>query len=110
MYWAILKKAGFQADEERLKELGLAGGGKYSPNNFNPHFNRRVLEIVYGEEEFSPPRNLIELQLHLERIAEFNRNSNLESSSGEPLFEADDKALLNFLNPSSGGGPRVLRP
>src|SRR5262249_16663 len=36
MYWAVLKKAGFEADEARLKAKGLIGG---STKHFDPHFN-----------------------------------------------------------------------
>lgn len=32
------------------------------------------------------------------------------SESGNPLFDADDEALLEFLLPAVGGGTRILRP
>lgn len=113
MYWAILAKAGFKYDEERLKQLGLAGGGQCGPRNFDPHFNKQALEAIYGEgHQFQPPKTLEELRKHLDKVAEFNQNSPevLTSSSGKSLFEPDEEALLNFLNPATGGGPRILRP
>lgn len=113
IYWAILHKAGYQADEQRLKNLNLTGGSANSPAHFNPHFNQAVIQAVYGQQQFNPPRNLGELRSHLERLETFRQTSpnaeELQSSSG-PLFDADDVALLNFLNPSIGGGPRILRP
>ena len=47
-------------------------------------------------------------------MAEFRRtNSNdptlLSSSSGGPMFDADDVAMLEFLNPATGSGPTILR-
>ena len=54
-----------------------------------------------------------DLQLHLEKVATFiqqNPTDTVLQSSNGPLFEADDLALLNFLNPATGGGPRTLSP
>src|SRR5262249_26511703 len=36
IYWAILKKAGFQADEKRLRALGLTS---LHAKHFDPHFS-----------------------------------------------------------------------
>ena len=59
MYWAILAKAGFEADEGRLRKLGLKGGGQYAPANFDPHFNQETIKAVYGENHsFTKPTNL----------------------------------------------------
>lgn len=114
MYWAILKKAGFQADEPRLKTLALTGGSAHGPKHFDPHFKKELIDVIYGtENEFKPPQNLDDLRIHLEQVATFRQqystHTALTSSNGS-LFEADDEALLGFLNPSSGGGPRILRP
>ena len=114
IYWAILKKAGFQADETRLRGLGLTGGSQNAPSHFDPHFNQNLIAAIYGRNNnFNPPQDLDELRAHLERVEGFRQqNSNnpvLQSGSG-PLFDADDEALLFFLNPTIGGGPRILRP
>jgi hypothetical protein len=113
IYWAILKKAGFQADENRLRGLGLTGGSSNAPSHFDPHFNKSLIEAIYGKKNtFSPPQTLDELRAHLESVESFRQqnsgNSALQSGSG-PLFDADDEALLFFLNPTIGGGPRILR-
>ena len=44
-------------------------------------------------------------------MAEFNQSNpgKLKSSSGDSLFSPDEEALLNFLNPVTGGGPSILR-
>ena len=114
MYWAILKKAGFAADESRLRKIGLTGGTRNGPSHFDPHFKKALIEAIYGKQNsFSPPSNLDELQNHLEEVENFrqqNANAPLLQGGSGPLFDADDIALLNFLNPATGGGPRILRP
>lgn len=113
IYWAILKKAGFDADENRLRELGLTGGS-YGPSHFDPHFNQSLINAVYGpNNNFQPPQNLNALILHLEQIKEHfdqNKNDQIFQSSSGPLFDPDDEALLEFLDPKIGGGVRILRP
>ncbi|MDD2467312.1 MAG: DUF87 domain-containing protein [Desulfobulbus sp.] len=114
MYWAILQKAGFAANESRLQRIGLTGGSQYAPAHFDPHFNKDIIKAVYGtSNSFTSPQNLDELKSHLEQIESFRQqngnNPSLQGSSG-PVFDADDIALLNFLNPATGGGPRILRP
>lgn len=113
IYWAILKKAGYPADESRLKRLGLTGGSRNAPAHFDPHFSQSLVQAVYGNSnQYSPPQNLDDLILHLEQVEGYRRQNNnnpaFQSRSG-PLFDADDIALLGFLNPAIGGGPRILR-
>lgn len=113
MYWAILNKAGFTADEGQLKKVGLTGGSKNAPIHFDPHFNQSIIEAVYGKQnQFTAPQTLSELQNHLEQVETYrqqNKNASVLQGSSGPLFEADDIALLEFLNPTIGGGPRILR-
>jgi DNA helicase HerA-like ATPase len=56
---------------------------------------------------------LQELARELEALVDFMRANEssplLQSSSGGDLFEPDDKALLNFLRPKSGGGPTAIQ-
>lgn len=104
IYWAILKKAGFIADEQKLK----------TQLSFDPHFNKEAMKIIYGENETIWPRiNKLEaLQDHFERAIEKDRTSKLQSSTrGKNLFDADDEALLNFLKPIStvSAGPGILQ-
>jgi len=113
IYWAILHKAGYQVDEQRLRGLGLTGGSQHAPSHFNPHFKKDLIQTVYGAEQYTPPENLANLQAHLERIETFRqrnpRNPAFQGTNG-PLFDANDTELLFFLTPAIGGGPRILRP
>jgi hypothetical protein len=115
MYWAILNKAGFGTDEKRLTGLGLL-----SPNakHFSPHFNATLRTAAYqavrGPQAQVPdhPAGLDELVMELEVMAQFRRedsNNAALMSGNKPMFDADDAALLEFLNPASGSGPVLLR-
>src|SRR5207237_409390 len=114
MYWAILKKAGFNADETRLRALGLVSR---NVKHFSPHFNSNLRTAAYLTVRNSTPPvhpdGLSMLVSELDVMAEFRRadpnNPGLQSSSG-PMFDPDDVAMLEFLNPSTGSGPTVIRP
>lgn len=113
MYWATLKKAGFDSDESRLRQLGLVSS---NAKHFSPHFNTELrtaaYKVVRNDSPPSQPASLDELVAELEVMARFRRedpdNSALMSKN-KPMFDPDDGALLEFLNPSSGAGPSVLR-
>jgi hypothetical protein len=113
IYWAILKKAGFLADENRLRSKGLAA--KHA-KHFDPHFNANLRNAAYQARNQQPPddsQSLDELVRELETITQFRRNDPNNSvllSGTKPMFDADDIALLDFLSPSSGSGPFILRP
>jgi hypothetical protein len=113
MYWAILHKAGFEANEGRLKRIGLTGGSKYSPSNFDPHFNKDIIQTVFGENEYSPPDSLAALQSHLEAIEDFRQRNPkskiFQSGNDGSIFGSDENALLAFLSPNVGSGPAMLR-
>lgn len=114
MYWAILKKAGFDADEERLVKKGLTS---HHAKHFDPHFNKNLRSAAYqavrGSQPPGEPKDLEELVSELEVIAQFNRddpNNAALMSGNKPMLDADDKALLNFLHPAPGSsGPLILR-
>jgi len=114
MYWAILKKAGFIADEARLRGKGLVSR---NAKHFDPHFKNGLRTAAYQAVRSSAaptaPNDLDGLVSELEIMAQFRRddqtNAALTSSSGKPMFDPDDIALLDFLNPASGSGPTVLR-
>lgn len=104
MYWAILKKAGFQADEQKLR-------GKIS---LDPHFNKEVMKLIYGQDEKSWPKisSLDSVAELFDKAASKDRVSKLPSSTrGKNLFDADDEALLNFFKPLStvSAGPGILQ-
>lgn len=114
IFWAILKKAGFTADEARLRKLNLVSS---NAKHFDPHFRAELRNTAFqaatGNAAPSHPRTLDELVTELEVVSEFRR-SNLQSSmlqtaSGSALFDADDTAMLDFMNPTSGSGPTILR-
>jgi len=113
MYWAILHEAGFNANESRLKAKGLVS--KYT-KHFDPHFNKSLREAAYTAITNGPPPNdptsLSELVAELKVMVQFNRdnsNSPVLIKDGKPAFDSDDVALLEFLSPSSGSGPSILR-
>ncbi|MDX9987254.1 helicase HerA domain-containing protein [Thiothrix unzii] len=109
IYWAILHKAGFVADERRLRSLGLTAGSSTGPSHFSPKFNKELLSAVYKNDDVTDPNGLDDLLAQLEKISSFIKeepsHKALTSKSGKPIFDADDDALLKFLNPTTGGGP-----
>ncbi len=112
IYWAILKKAGYASNENRLKSIGL--GQKNPTKCFDPQFADDVRKRIYGEKSVpNSPSTLNELANEYEAFAKYvndNGSDSLNSSSGNALFEADDLALLGFLKPTSGTGVSILRP
>lgn len=116
-YWAVLRKAGFAVDESRLKGLGLATGGV---RLFSPRFSNTLRADAYNHAQIGtvPPHpvSLNDLVRELEIIDDFRRDNqrapSLVSSSGNPIFEADDIAILEFLNPTGGRttGTSIIRP
>lgn len=114
MYWAILNKAGFQADETRLRAKGLTSR---NTKHFDPHFKSELRTAAYQGVRNTPPpgepQSLDALVSELEVIAQFRRDNpndpSLQSSGGKAMFDADDAALLEFLSPASGSGPTILR-
>jgi hypothetical protein len=113
MYWAILKKAGFAADESRLRALGLVGR---HTRHFDPHFNQALRSAAYQTVRNNAlpdaPQSLDQLVMELDVIAKFRRENPADPtlmSGTKPMFDAEDGALLDFLNPVSGSGPMILR-
>lgn len=119
IFWAILIRAGFIADEQRLRQLKIRAQGKSSPASFDPAFRQALRDAAWAATSSPPvttpppPSNLQELARELEALVDFMRANEssplLQSSSGGDLFEPDDKALLNFLRPKSGGGPTAIQ-
>jgi hypothetical protein len=112
-YWAILNKAGFKANESKLKNLGLRS---QNARDFDPHFNKELRDAAYSFHKIvTPPpgpRSLDELQGELEIVNKFRRENSgnpvLLSSSRKPMFDPDDEAMLEFLDPKFGAGPKLL--
>lgn len=113
MYWAVLAKAGFAADEGALRQAPLHSK---IASSFNPGFNQKLRAAAYGNAVPEPPNSLMTLIQELEIISKYRRaapnDTNLRSTgSGEPLFQADEIALLDFLDPAPGrSGTALLLP
>lgn len=113
IYWSILNRAGFVADQVRLKVLGL---NSRTTKEFNPGFSEEARKNIRsdGKQNVSAaPNNLEEMTAEYRSAAKYiqeNGDDSLKSSSGNPLFDSNDLALLKFLEPSSGAGPQILRP
>lgn len=104
MYWAVLKKAGYEIDEGTLK-LKL---------KFDPGYTEDLRTAVWRGTKPPVINSLDDLVSEFEKMAEFIRDnpghSTLKSTgSGDPLFKPDDEAILNFLKPSAGAGPAMIQ-
>ena len=116
IFWAILYKAGFKLDEERLRGLGLVSK---NAKHFDPHLNKALRNAAYQNVCGTDAPAAIDtpdgLKAEMEVIAQFVRddpsNGTLTSSSSrQPMFDADSLALLKFFSPSAGStGPAMLR-
>ncbi len=111
LYWAILHKAGFAADEKRLKGLKLAGG---HAKDFDPHFNDALRQAAHGATVPPPPASLDMLLAEFEAIAKLRRTDPDHAalkSGNKPMFDPDDVALVEFLvRPGNQSGPKLLQP
>jgi hypothetical protein len=113
MYWAILHKAGFSADESRLRAKGLTSiHVKHFDCHFKAPLRTAAYQAVRNTAPPTQPNNLDALVAELEVIAEFKRENPNDPnliSSNKLMFDPDDSALLEFLSPASGSGPTILR-
>lgn len=113
MYWAILHKAGFQADERRLLQIGLANR---NTRGFDPHYRKEIRQVAYEAANSEVPGNpatLDELVREFETLAKLhqsNPDNPVWMDRGKHALDQDCIALLNFLQPKVGAGPVVLRP
>lgn len=116
IYWAILKSAGFDADERYLSGLIKHKTNKNSASKFDPGYNKDLREALYPDPNKPAPSitNLTALVNEYTTIAEFIRSRDINtdqlllSDRGRPLFDAEDRALLQFLKPRVGAGPIML--
>lgn len=103
IYWSILRRAGYPADIQKLREI----------IDLNPEFSDQVRRQIY---QSGPPPQILGLDglaRELELVAEANRAQPLSSSgSGKRLFDPEDEALLGMLKPvgTTSTGPRLLQP
>jgi hypothetical protein len=116
MFWAILSKAGFQADPQRLLQIAPNGG---NTSRFSPGFSQVLRTAAYAASNIQTvpqhPQNLADLQRELDIVTRFRRDNpndpNLNSTNGNAIFDADDLALLEFLEPPAGrSGAAIIQP
>ncbi|MFI7332829.1 ATP-binding protein [Micromonospora aurantiaca (nom. illeg.)] len=115
MYWAILHAAGFSSDEGRMRKLGLTSA---NARNFDPGFSEDLRKAAYAHSNksvpSSNPQSLDQLTYELLIVSKFAREAPSDPAlvskgkSGKQVFDPDDRALLDFLNPTSGSGPSIL--
>jgi hypothetical protein len=111
LFWAILGKAGFEADERRLQALGLTSN---VARHFDPGFSKGLREAAFNGGPPTAPNSLDALINEFDVLARWRRDNTgsdllLSTASRKPIFDADDVAMLEFLSPASGAGPTVLR-
>lgn len=105
MYWALLHAAGYPADQARLRNIPGIG--------FDPEFNGPARAAAYAAlgRPVPPqgPSNLDELHQEMRGMALANRATPLQSAgSGGALFDSDDVALLDFIEPKPGSAGNGL--
>jgi hypothetical protein len=114
-YWAILKRAGFDADEARLRALAPSSG---RTSGFNPAFNAQLRTNAYQYAGSTPPGKIATLDDLVAELAILNRfrrdnptSPSLTTGSNNPVFQPDDISLLEFLEPPAGrAGTSLLQP
>ena len=107
MYWAVLQKAGFQADESKLKKL--------LKNGFDLQLTPGLRSKIYENSTPVTLSNLPALRQELERLIAFQRGTPnaaelISTGSKTPILDADDLAVLGFLSPTAGAGPAMIQP
>lgn len=116
-YWGILNKARFTVDEGQLRRIAPTAGRVV--RDFNPGFSDQLRTAAYQHGRITTipahPNTLDELVRELEVIIRFKRDNRtsalLVTGSGNPLFEQDDDALLEILEPQPGrSGIAILLP
>ncbi|MGI6572588.1 MAG: helicase HerA domain-containing protein [Fermentimonas sp.] len=105
-YYALLHKCQFGCDENIVR------GFIPSANNvrgFNPGFSEALRNAAYSAFQLQVPQvpnSLNTLQTELEVIHRFKKTNSadqtLRSSSGNPIFDQEDNALLEMLEPNPG--------
>lgn len=105
MYWAVLKKAGYEANENQLNAL----------LRINPQLRAELREAIYNTSNPPQIRTLDDLVREFERLQDYIKNNPespllISESSQTVLFSPDDLAILGFLKPETGAGVRMIQP
>jgi DNA helicase HerA-like ATPase len=120
IYWSILYKAGYEVNETALEKI---------LNGFDPKYSKKLRQAIYESDSPPPINSLEDLKIEYEQMAKFIReieyrgrdeqyNNKYEekrkllfSDSGNPLFDSDEKSLLEFLEPPKGrSGTKIIQP
>lgn len=94
IYWAILNKAGYDADLPKLR----------SKINIDPELNKNAMKKIFGDDSNNWPKinSLDDLNSFFDKVIDSDRQSKIPSSTpNKHLFDSDDEALFNFLKPTS---------
>lgn len=119
IFWAILRKAEFNINEPALiRQAPSIRVGNNAVGPISPGFRQDLRDAAYQRERTIPtpnqPNTFQELVRELEVINRFRRanpGSQHLLSNGHPLFESDDLALLEFLEPQAGrSGISFIQP
>lgn len=106
-YFALLHKSRFDCDENIVRGSIPSA---VDVNGFNPAFSAGLRTAAYAFSNLqvpTPPNSLSSLQTELEVIHRFKKSNpndpNLRSTgSGNPVFDQEDNALLEMLEPNPG--------
>lgn len=105
-YFALLHKCQFDCDENTVKSSIPSAG---NVRGFNPGFSDALRNAAYSAFQLqvpNVPNSLDTLQTELEVIHRFKKSNpndpNLRSNSGNPIFDQEDNALLEMLEPNPG--------
>ncbi|MBP3238680.1 MAG: DUF87 domain-containing protein [Lachnospiraceae bacterium] len=107
MYWAVLKEAGFAANEGGLNKLKLYAG---AVRPLEPHYSEKLRNIVFNGAAPAQPTDLEGIVNEFKAFIEYYRSNGkrFQDDKGKDVFSKEDLAILNFLLPESGKGPVML--
>jgi len=111
-YFALLHKCQFACNEGQVKSsIPSASHVK----GFDPHFIDDLRNAAYSDASTQAParpNTLDQLVRELEVINRFRKNNpdnpHLRSGSGKPIFDQDDTAILEFIEPNPGRSGFVI--
>lgn len=105
-YFALLYKAQFPSIADQVRR-SIPRAGRVS--GFNPNFAIGLRTAAYQFANLpipASPNSLSSLVTELEVVRRFQRENphdpNLTSDTGNPIFDQDDNAILEFLEPRPG--------
>jgi DNA helicase HerA-like ATPase len=105
-YFALLNKANFTCNESELRRIIPSAR---EVRSFDHGFRDELRQAAYQYAQLpvpNRPNTLDSLTRELEIIWRFKKNNpndpNLVTTSGNPLFDQDDTAILEFLEPNTG--------